>query len=232
MTSSEADNALQAIEFANLRAQVLRVLREGIIVGRIPQGSMLVESRIAGQLKVSRGTVREALLELHQEQLVDTAPNGRLRVRTIDSAMVRNLFRVRGALEALAVATIASSPDRAAKQELLRERLLGAFTGERRGSMLDQVDADLRFHRTLCELSDNEILLDSWRSLEGSLRMAIMHAGPDIALANITLQEHEPFVAALDEGVEDPGRIVYAVLTETAESLIATHQESSEGQPA
>jgi len=218
MDSKSSGSPLQAIKFDKLRVQVLRALREGILVGDIPQGSLLVETRLAEQLSVSRGTVREALLELQQEHLVEHAPNGKMRVRTIDSRIVRDLFHVRAALEALAVTIVASSPDRSAKQERLRS-CLSTFTPERGGSMLDLIDADLNFHRTLCELSENETLLSTWRSLTGPLRMAIMHAGAERALANISVEKHEPFVAALDEGVSDPGGMVYAALTETVETL-------------
>lgn len=224
MNNSElSGGALPAIEFANLRVHVLRALREGIIVGRIPQGSVLVETRLAAQLNVSRGTVREALLELQQEQLVEASSGGRPRVRTLDSRMVRDLFQVRGALEGLAADLIARSADRAEKQARLREQL-HVFDGHRDGSMLDLVDADLGFHRTLCELSGNEMLLGAWRSLEGPLRMAIMHAGTERALVNITAEKHEPFVHALDEGVDHPGDLISAALTATVESLVAERE--------
>ena len=226
MNSSELSEALPAIEFANLRVHVLRALREGIIVGRIPQGSVLVETRLANQLNVSRGTVREALLELQQEQLVEVAPSGRPQVRTLDSRMVREIFEVRGALEGLAADLIARSPDRTEKQARLREQL-SVFDEHRDGSMLDLVDADLSFHRTLCELSGNEMLLGSWRSLEGPLRMAIMHAGTERARVNITAEKHEPFVAALDEGVDHPGEVVAAALMATVDTL-TTDDESSD----
>lgn len=229
MTSAKlSDSSLPAIEFTNLRVQVLRALREGIVVGRIPQGSALVETRLAGQLQVSRGTVREALLELQQEHLVEVGAKGGLRVRKMDSKAVRELFHVRGALEGLAAGLIAGSPERASKQEALREQLT-VFEGGREGSMLDLIDADLSFHRMLCELAENDVLLHTWRSLEGPLRMAIMHAGSERAMLNITVEKHEPFVDALDEGVADPRGVVYMVLTETVETLVSAPDEETAG---
>ena len=41
-----------------------------------------------------------------------------------------------------------------------------------------RIEADLDFHRVLCALTGNEMLLHTWQSLEGSIRMSIMFAGP------------------------------------------------------
>ncbi|WP_093248960.1 GntR family transcriptional regulator [Tessaracoccus oleiagri] len=210
---------LQAIEFSNLRGQVLKVLRDSIITGAIPQGSALVETRLAGQLNVSRGTVREALLELQQQQLVEATSNGRLHVRALDAQKVYELFTVRAALEGLAARLIAEHPDRGSHQETLRQRL-AVMSEQRDGPIVDLIDADLAFHRTLVELAGNAVLQSSWLALEGPLRMAIMHAGADRARANITVEKHRPFIDALDVGVKNPADVIYRSLTMTAETLV------------
>lgn len=217
---------LQAIEFANLRSHVLRALRESIILGHLPQGDAVVETRLASQLKVSRGTVREAMLELQQEQLLEPGPNGRLRVPLMDSDTVKKLFSVRASLEGLAAREIAVSPARASKQATLSERL-EALEAARGGSMIDLVDADLAFHRTLCELSENEVLVRTWRTLEGPLRLAIMHAGAEQAALNISPEQHEPFIQALEADAADPEGTIREAIERTANTLTAFNQEDS-----
>jgi DNA-binding FadR family transcriptional regulator len=64
----------------------------------------------------------------------------------------------------------------------------------------DRIEADLRFHRTMCHLTGNETLLHSWSSLEGSIRMSIMYAGVDRALKNMDAKRHYDIVDAIESG--------------------------------
>ena len=92
---------------------------------------------------------------------------------------VRELFRVRAALEKLAVTEIMSSPGRDAAAETLREafaKLAGAEL-----DFVERVEADLGFHLLLCRLAGNSMLVEAWRQLEGRIRVAIMSSGPDRA---------------------------------------------------
>jgi DNA-binding FadR family transcriptional regulator len=67
----------------------------------------------------------------------------------------------------------------------------------------DRIEADLRFHRTMCQLSGNETLLHQWSSLEGSIRMSIMFAGVDRALKNMNAKRHLDIVDAIESGDGD-----------------------------
>jgi DNA-binding FadR family transcriptional regulator len=64
----------------------------------------------------------------------------------------------------------------------------------------DRIEADLRFHRTMCQLTGNETLVHSWSSLEGSIRMSIMFAGVDRALKNMDVHRHLAIVDAIEAG--------------------------------
>jgi DNA-binding FadR family transcriptional regulator len=64
----------------------------------------------------------------------------------------------------------------------------------------DRIEADLRFHRSLCQLSGNETLLHSWSSLEGSIRMSIMFAGVERAVKNMDAKRHSDIVDAIESG--------------------------------
>jgi DNA-binding GntR family transcriptional regulator len=59
-----------------LAPQVYRALREQILTHEIAAGKRLVESEIAGTLKVSRTPVREAIRQLEAEGLVRPLPRG------------------------------------------------------------------------------------------------------------------------------------------------------------
>jgi DNA-binding FadR family transcriptional regulator len=63
-----------------------------------------------------------------------------------------------------------------------------------------RIEADLDFHRTLCQLTGNEMLLHTWQSLEGSIRMSIMYAGRAPALGNMDVDRHSVIVDAITSG--------------------------------
>ena len=105
---------LSNLDRSTLRERALEALRSAITSGQYRPGDHLGEVELATHLGVSRGTVREALRHLQQEGLVTAGNRNMLRVSTISPRDVRELFRVRAALEGLAVSR--SSPRRSARR--------------------------------------------------------------------------------------------------------------------
>jgi DNA-binding GntR family transcriptional regulator len=189
---------LQSIDRSTLRERVLKALRAAITSGQYRPGDHLGEVDLAANLGVSRGTVREALRHLQQEGLVTAGIRGMLRVNSLSAAEIRGLFRVRAALEGLAVTEIIASPNRAAAVSALRSAItLLSDAGE---DFAAQVEADLGFHMRLCELSGNLMLVESWRNLEGRIRVTIMNRAPDEAPAMMTRGRHTPIIDAIENG--------------------------------
>jgi DNA-binding GntR family transcriptional regulator len=121
-----------------------------------------------------------------------------LRVNVLSPEEIRGLFRVRAALEGLAVREIVARPDRSAAVAALR-----AAVGELAGAGEDfaaKVEADLGFHVRLCELSGNPMLVESWRHLEGRIRVTIMNRDPEEAPAMMTPGRHAPIIDAVERG--------------------------------
>ena len=101
----------------------------------------------------------------------------------------RDIFHVRAALEALAARELCALPDRAGAVATLR-RAVEEMERWAASNLEDRIEADLRFHRTMCQLTGNETLLHQWTSLEGSIRMSIMYAGVDRAIKNMDAKRH------------------------------------------
>ncbi|MBE8523546.1 GntR family transcriptional regulator [Amycolatopsis sp. H6(2020)] len=190
---------------STLREQALVALRSAILSGRYKPGDHLGEVEIASGMSISRGTVREALRHLQQEGLVAPGMRGMLRVRSLSPAEVRELYRVRGALEGLAITEIIESDHRetavAALDEAL-ERLDRADTSEA------QIEADLGFHVRLCELSGNSMLVQSWRHLEGATRIVVMSAAAAERTFSMSAGQHRPIVRAIERGDAAAARAV------------------------
>lgn len=183
---------------STLRERVLQALRSAITAGAYRPGDHLGEVELAGRLGVSRGTVREALRHLQQEGLVRAGARGMLRVNSLSAEEIRGMFRVRAALEGLAVTEIIARPDRADAVATLR-----AAAGQLDAAGADfaaRVEADLGFHVRLCEVSGNSMLVDSWRHLEGRIRVTIMSRDQDDAPVMMTRDRHAAIIDAIESG--------------------------------
>lgn len=191
-------SSLSSIDRSTLRERALQALRAAIMSGAYRPGDHLGEVELAAKLGVSRGTVREALRHLQQEGLVRAGTRGMLRVNSLSAEEIRGLFQVRAALEGLAVTEVIARPNRTAAVAALRTAVSAlAEAGE---DFAAKVEADLGFHVRLCELSGNTMLVDSWRHLEGRIRVTIMSRDPEEAPAMMTPGRHAAIIDAIESG--------------------------------
>ena len=175
-----------------------------IVMGTFAPGAHLAEVRLAGDLGISRGTLREALRQLQQEGLAVTDNRGRLHVRSLDDRTIRDTFRVRAALEALAARTVAELPPDAKKRALVElEAGLDTMAAAESDSLHVRLEADVEFHRTLCRVSGNAQLLKSWEQISGVVLMSIMYAGVEKARQNVAAPRHREVTALIRENSED-----------------------------
>ena len=121
-----------------------------------------------------------------------------LRVSTISPKAVRELFRVRAALEGLAVAEIIASTEPEKAVATLRKGLSRLSDSE--GDFATKLEADLGFHLLLCQLSGNAMLVEAWRYLEGRIRVTIMNGESAEAPTMMARDRHAPIVDAIADG--------------------------------
>jgi len=213
--------SLLRLERTSLREQALSALRRAITNGELAPGTHLVETELSDALHISRGTLREAMRQLQQEGLISAGARGRLSVRHLDAKEIKDIFDVRAALESLAAQTLARRPDRDEVVAVLRKALTEM---ERRADahLDDRIEADLKFHRTMCQLTGNETLLHSWSSLEGNIRMSIMFAGVDRGLKNMDTKRHSAIVDAIESGDPDKAAATVNDHMSTAADVLVT----------
>lgn len=78
----------------NLSVQVSKWLADKIIRSEFPPGSRIMEEKIAEELGISRGPVREALLILQKQRLVSLPPRKGAIVKKITASEIKELFDV------------------------------------------------------------------------------------------------------------------------------------------
>jgi DNA-binding GntR family transcriptional regulator len=91
----------QLPERTNLRNQVYDVLKKRIILREIPSGKKINEEELAKSLGVSRTPIRETLVRLEHEGVVEIIPRRGAFVVSQSKEKVRDLLQVREVLEGL-----------------------------------------------------------------------------------------------------------------------------------
>jgi DNA-binding GntR family transcriptional regulator len=216
-----AASPLLQLQKTSLREQALSALRKAITSGQLAPSSPLVETELSDALQISRGTLREAMRQLQQEGLISAGARGRLSVRHLDTKEIRDIFNVRAALESLAARELAARPDRADAVAALRNAV-DDMDRWAASNLEDRIEADLRFHRMMCQLTGNVTLLHQWTSLEGSIRMSIMFAGVDRAIKNMNAKRHHDIIDAIESGDgEEAAAAVLDHMAGAAETLVA-----------
>ncbi|MDX6704093.1 MAG: hypothetical protein QOF26_4319 [Baekduia sp.] len=135
-----------------------RLLRQAILSGELPAGQILGEESLARQLGISRTPIREALLRLHSDGLVEMLPNRPAAVRSFDGNDLHELHSLRAILEGHAA--------RIAAERLTDADFVKLQASCRRYGELQKEDTDLprlvdenfAFHRTIIEAAGSERL--------------------------------------------------------------------------
>lgn len=144
-----------------LRDQVREYLVEAILHGLFKPGERIVETRVAQDLDVSQGVVRESLRELEWMGFIETKPFSGSSVREISANDLYEIYPVRAALESLAVRLALpnlSDSDLDHLKQLVDEMVEVSKAGDVGG----MVERNFKFHKTIVLASNNSMLIRSW----------------------------------------------------------------------
>ncbi len=180
-------------------------LRQAILSGRFRQGERLVETKIAEQLQVSRGTVREAFKLLRSEGLVEEEPRRGTFVVSLSGKDAREIYELRMAIEGRAAFMLAERADRSSI-DTLTELCTQMERAEAEHDAAGVYASDLAFHDSLCRLSGNARLHEVFSRYVPALR-ALLQLDKRIygPLQNI-VGGHRLLVNAIESGDADLAR--------------------------
>lgn len=177
------------------RDEVRDLVRDMIGRGALAGGARLDEVALSERIGVSRTPLREALIALEGEGLVQSTPNKGFTVVVANEALVREVFPILAALEAAAVrlsgqALVKAAPELAA----VNQALLGARSKPK------QYELDSAFHRHLTAGCGNARLLKLLTTHRDiACRFDGAHARGMADQAG-SCEEHTAIVAAIERG--------------------------------
>jgi DNA-binding GntR family transcriptional regulator len=138
--------------------QAYASIRRRILDNVYPPGHQVLEQALAEELGISRTPMREALVRLAEEGLVEVVPRHGMRVLPVSPVDMAEIYTVLTALESAAAEMVAS---RRPSEDELRP-LMRATRDMEAALKRDDLDAwagaDERFHQTLVALAGNRML--------------------------------------------------------------------------
>lgn len=160
------DVSLQPPQRTTLLDYAIEALRNAIVNGELKPGDRVNELSLSGKLNISRTTIREALQQLEQAGLLERIPYRGTFVTQFSEGKIQEVNQLRGVLETYA-AEILVQAGKHTPQAL--HQLYDAIEEMRdldpTANPAETNAVHIRFHRTLVELTGNELLLTVWNEL-------------------------------------------------------------------
>ncbi len=213
-----------AMPRGRLTGRAYHYVRDAIMRGDLPTGSVLAESEIARTLGSSRTPVRHALGLLLKEGLLEVGSRRQVIVRGFTPEHRAEILLLREALESVAVKRACEVME-AEDLDYLRLLIIRQQRAAREGRNDDFLDLDEEFHLRIVEAARLPILHAVLTQLRGFVRVARLGARrPPGVLAQVSA-EHERIVDALER------RDVEAALAALTEHLCTSDYAITRQEP-
>lgn len=171
-----------------------REIRRRILANEMPPGTQYLEQELAQMLDMSRTPVREALIRLAEERLIEVRPRHGARVLPVSADDMREIYAIIAELEAMAARTVAER----AHPDVLADLAASAAAMERNSDDLHRwFEHDRRFHHRLVEASGNTRLIEMVRTLADQSYRACLHALSQRPLPSASNADHMALIDAI-----------------------------------
>src|SRR5262245_34143708 len=138
---------------------VLSELREAILDGVLPPGRHVRQEALADQFGISRIPIREALLTLEREGLLESRGGRGMVVAPLDPSLINNIYEVRLALDGYVSATLTARTD--FDPSPLHTILEEGRAACARNDFKALTKQDFMFHMGLYEALGNQVIVDT-----------------------------------------------------------------------
>ena len=177
-----------------------REIRQRILDNVYPSGHRALEQEFADELGLSRTPVREALLKLHSEGLVEVVPRHGARVLPVSPDDMREIYEMLTAIEPMAAELVARKKLPAADLKPLIDASRDMTAALKAGDLDAWARADERYHRLLIALAGNRLLAETVQGLwdrAHRARMVTLRLRPRPVHST---REHNAIVDAIRDG--------------------------------
>ena len=175
-----------------LADEVYDELVEAIIRRDIGLDDTLVQEKLAKEMQISRTPVREALMRLAQEGVLEVSSRGSFKLYKMDEAEVRELYQSRAAIEGQCARILAvhhSAEDiQYLRKTVEREENIASPT------VRAYFEANRNIHRAIVERASNRFLLDMFNMIWGKAQVFPLFATIEKVDLSKSLVDHMSLV--------------------------------------
>ena len=197
-----APSAIRFLQFDRSRhaaPQVFERLRDLIVSLQLAPGTVLSRAELAGQFGLSQTPIRDALIKLGEEGLVDIFPQHATVVSRIDAAAAVQAQFLRRSIEAEVVLTLTGRADALLLSQLraqidVQTALMGST------AYLEFIAADRAFHRLMYVAAGVPDLFDLVRKHSGHVDRLRMLNLPTLGKQRAIVRDHRRIADAIASG--------------------------------
>ena len=185
----------------NLINQVYERILEAITDRTLLPGQRIRQNEVAEKLGVSRQPVSHALHLLHRQGLITESGRCGFEVTQLDPERIRQLYEVRGAIDALAAKLAAEriNTDGAGRTQL-EKALYAGRTIDRKTPLSKLIALDVDFHGAIYRLAGNpaieEMIAPQWPHMRRSMATVLA----ELDYRDSAWSEHEAIANAIFAG--------------------------------
>ncbi|MEU1278368.1 GntR family transcriptional regulator [Streptomyces sp. NPDC005805] len=172
-----------------LRDQVGHALRAALIAGELRPGQVYSAPGLAADLGVSATPVREAMLDLAREGLVEPVRNKGFRITEVSERDLDQYTELRALIEVPTVGRVTRTAT-AGELEALRPLAEQIVTSAREHDLIGYLEADRRFHLGLLGLAGNDRLVETVGDLRKRSRLYGLTALDEAGKLVSSAEEH------------------------------------------
>ncbi|WP_298429093.1 GntR family transcriptional regulator [uncultured Jannaschia sp.] len=187
---------IRTIAKRSLHDQAVEQIRDLIIEGHLEPGHRIDEAVLIVKLGISRTPFREALRTLAAEGLIEIRPSRGSVVRKLSADEVRGMLELQAHLEAFAGRLACARASDAEIDELLEihDRMMALYEARDR---LPYYKLNQAFHTRLSEITGNEALAETQRSLQARLKRIRFIGNRQEDFWQAAVEEHAEMAEAL-----------------------------------
>ena len=189
------------IKKISYKDQIYEHLKQAIIMGGMRTDEIYSEQMIADKLNVSRTPVREAVLQLRFENLVDVFSGRGFSVRPIHFFDVQQIIQARKAIESSSLRALIIGLDTREGKEILQQ-MEKCIKQDMPATLSDEnnyefMQADMEFHMLSVSFTGNEFFIQIMNMMRTRLEQAMFSSLNKQLRPIAAIDEHEKIFSAI-----------------------------------
>ncbi|MFE4517505.1 GntR family transcriptional regulator [Kitasatospora sp. NPDC056783] len=213
-----------------LRDQVAHALRAALISGELRPGVVYSAPALAADFGVSATPVREAMLDLTREGLVEAVRNKGFRVTELTERDLDDYTEIRALIEVPTVGRVARTATEE-QLERLRPQAEAIVAAARKHDLIGYLEADRQFHLDLLGLAGNSRLVDVVGDLRKRSRLYGLTRLDELGQLVSSAEEHLELLDLMLSGDAEAAEACMTRHLSHVRSLWAGEEKSAEPEP-